>query len=74
MQKVARLDLQTDSEHTSLKSKVATLEDLFETQRKEILSSSAETEKHLQKRMETLQRAIVDLAKELNATNPLLLY
>jgi len=52
---------------------VASVEDLFEVQRKELYSSMAEQEKHFNKKMDNVSRAIHELARELKVQNPLIL-
>ena len=53
---------------------MATVEDLFETQRKELFSSMSDLDKVLSKKADSLVRAIKEITQELNITNPLLLY
>ena len=50
------------------------MEDLFETQRKELFSSMSDLDKVLSKKADSLVRAIKEITQELNITNPLLLY
>lgn len=54
--------------------KVNSIEDLFETQRKELFSTMSELDKVLSKRQENVCRAIKEITQELNITNPLIIY
>ncbi len=56
-----------------LQRRIASVEDLFETQRKELFSSMSEVERVLGKRMESLARAIKEISGELKIQNPLAL-
>lgn len=50
------------------------MEDLFETQRKELFGSMVELEKSLTNKQNNLVRAIKEITQQLNISNPLLLY
>jgi len=68
-------DLQAKEQTVSvIQKRIASFEDLFETQRKELFSNLTQVEKEQGKRADTLSRAIHDMARELKVTNPLLLY
>ena len=56
-----------------IQRRIASVEDLFETQRKELFSSMSEVERVLGKRLENVTRAIKEMAGELKIQNPLLL-
>lgn len=56
-----------------IQRRIASVEDLFETQRKELFSSMSEVERVLGKRLEHVTRAIKEMAGELKIQNPLLL-
>ena len=49
------------------------MEDLFETQRKELFSSMSEMERVLGKRNENVARAVKEMCANLKIQNPLLL-
>jgi hypothetical protein len=53
--------------------RVSSIEDLFETQRKELFSSITELERMLSKKAECLSKAVKEICGELNIQNPLLL-
>jgi antitoxin component HigA of HigAB toxin-antitoxin module len=57
-----------------MQRKLTSIEDLFETQRKELFASMSELEKVMSKKQENIVRAIKEITQELNITNPLLIY
>lgn len=59
---------------TIMQRKVHSVEDLFETQRKELYASMSDMEKILSKKTDNITRAFKEITSELNITNPLLLY
>eukprot|EP00347_Sterkiella_histriomuscorum_P013441 403364695 len=67
----------TEQSKTSFESllsrKLNSVEDLFETQRKELFASMSDLEKILTKKGDRVERAIREITQQLNITNPLLI-
>lgn len=65
--------VETNKQDSVLQRRISSVEDLFETQRKELFSSMSEVERVLGKRVENVARAIKEITGELKIQNPLLL-
>lgn len=57
----------------ALQRRLSSVEDLFETQRKELFSSMSEMERVLGKRNDNVARAVKEMCSNLKIQNPLLL-
>ena len=64
---------ESNKQDSVLQRRLSSVEDLLETQRKELFSSMSEVERVLGKRVENVARAIKEITGELKMQNPLLL-